>query len=153
MPDLKYPRQPPPPVYLLLTLIVMGALHAFVPIARLVPPPYQYGGIALIVLGFAVCVPSARLFQKLGTPLKPFEESTVVVTTGMFRFTRNPMYLGMVAGLLGVAILLGSLVAFLPVPVFGAIIHVRFIVHEERFMEELFGAEYLAYKRKVRRWI
>ncbi|MCH7779688.1 MAG: isoprenylcysteine carboxylmethyltransferase family protein [Acidobacteria bacterium] len=91
--------------------------------------------------------------SKLGTPLKPFEESTVVVTTGMFRFTRNPMYLGMVVGLLGAAIFLGSLVSLLPVPAFIAIIHFQFIVREERFMEELFGAEYLAYKRKVRRWI
>ena len=150
---MKYPRQPVPPVYLLLTLIVMGALHWYVPITSLVPSPYRYGGIALIVLGFAVTAPAAQAFRRLGTPLKPFEESTVVVTTGIFRFTRNPMYLGMVVGLLGVAILLGSLVSFLPVPVFVMIIHVQFIVHEERFMEELFGAEYLAYKRKVRRWI
>ena len=134
-------------------MIVMGALHAFVPIMVLVAAPYRYGGIALIVLGFAVTAPAAQAFRRLDTPLKPFEESTVVVTTGMFRFTRNPMYLGMVVGLLGIAILLGSLAAFLPVPLFVAIIHFRFIVHEERFMEELFGAEYLAYKRKVRRWI
>ncbi len=150
---MKYPRQPVPPIYLLLTLIVMGALHWFVPITYLVAAPYKYGGIALIVLGFAVTAPAAQAFRRLDTPLKPFEESTVVVTTGMFRLTRNPMYLGMVVGLLGVAILLGSLVSFLPVPVFVVIIHVQFIVHEERFMEELFGAEYLAYKRKVRRWI
>lgn len=152
-PKDEYPRQPVPPVYLLLTLIAMVALHWFVPIVSLVPAPYRYGGIALIVAGFAVSAPAAGLFRKLGTPLKPFEESTVVVTSGMFRFTRNPMYLGMVVGLLGIAILLGSLAAFLPVPMFVAIIHFQFIVHEERFMEELFGAEYLAYKRKVRRWI
>ena len=150
---MKYPRQPVPPVYLLLTLIAMGALHAYIPIARLVSPPYRYGGLALLALGVGIVVSAAGLFSKLGTPLKPFEESTVVVTTGMFRLTRNPMYLGMVVGLLGVAILLGSLASFLPIPVFVAIIHVQFIVHEERFMEELFGAEYLAYKRKVRRWI
>ena len=150
---MKYPRQPVPPIYLLLTLIVMGSLHWFVPIMYLIATPYRYGGIALIVLGFAVTAPAAQAFRRLDTPLKPFEESTVVVTTGMFRFTRNPMYLGMVVGLLGIAILLGSLAAFLPVPVFVAIIHFQFIVHEERFMEELFGEEYLAYKRKVRRWI
>jgi len=150
---MKVPRQPVPPVFLLATLIVMGALHVFVPIARLVPSPYHYGGLALLALGVGVVVSAAGLFRKLGTPLKPFEESTVVVTTGMFRFTRNPMYLGMVLGLFGVAMLLGSLVSFLPIPVFAAIIHFQFIVNEERFMEELFGDEYLAYKLKVRRWI
>ncbi len=148
-----YPRQPVPPIYLLLTLIVMGVLHGFIPIASLVPPPYRYAGLALFAFGVGMTVSAAGLFSKLGTPLKPFEESTVVVTTGMFRFTRNPMYLGMVVGLLGVAIFLGSLVSLLPVPVFVAIIHFQFIVHEERFMEELFGQEYLTYKRKVRRWI
>jgi len=150
---MKHPRQPVPPVYLLATLIAMGALHSYVPIARLVPSSYRYGGLALLAFGVGIAVSAAGLFSKLGTPLVPFEKSTVVVTTGMYRFTRNPMYLGMVVGLLGVAILLGSLVSFLPVPFFVAIIHVQFIVNEERFMEELFGAEYLAYKRKVRRWI
>ena len=150
---MKQPRRPVPPVYLLATLIVMGALHKFVPIAQLIPSPHRYGGFALLALGVGIAASAVGLFSKLGTPVKPFEESTVVVTTGMFRFTRNPMYLGMVVALLGVAILFGSLVTFLPVPVFAAIIHFQFIVPEERFMEELFGAEYLAYKRKVRRWI
>jgi len=150
---MKHPRQLVPPVYLLATLIVMGALHAFVPIATLVPSPYHYGGLVLLALGVAVVVSAAGLFRKLGTPLKPFEESTVVVTNGMFRFTRNPMYLGMVVGLFGVAILLRSLVSFLPIPVFAAIIHFQFILNEEHFMEDLFGEEYLAYKHKVRRWI
>ena len=131
----------------------MGALHAFVPLGRLVQSPYRQGGLALLALGVGVVVSAAGLFRKVGTPLVPFEESTAVVTTGMFRFTRNPMYLGMIVGLLGVAILLGSVVAFLPIPVFAAIIHFQFIVHEEQFMEGLFGEEYLTYKRRVRRWI
>ncbi|NIM61593.1 MAG: isoprenylcysteine carboxylmethyltransferase family protein [Acidobacteria bacterium] len=150
---MNYPRKILPPVYFLLALIVMGALHRYVPVAVLVASPYRYGGVALIVLGLGVTIAAAGLFFKLGTPLRPFEESTLVVTTGMFRFTRNPMYLGMVLVLVGTAVMLGTLVAFLPVPPFVAIIRLRFIRNEERFMEDLFGEEYLAYKRKVRRWI
>jgi len=150
---MKRRRQPLPPAYLLLTLVAMQALHLFTPVTTLIPAPYRYAGIVVIVAGLAVTIPSASLFRKLGTPLKPFEESTTVVTAGMYRWTRNPMYLGMVVVLLGVAILSGSLTVFLPVPVFIAIIHFQFILHEERFMEELFGDEYLTYKHRVRRWI
>ena len=63
------------------------------------------------------------------------------------------MYLGMVLLLLGVAIALGSLGAWLPIPVFVWIIQARFIVGEERFLEQTFGEPYVAYKRAVRRWL
>jgi protein-S-isoprenylcysteine O-methyltransferase Ste14 len=150
---MKNHRQPIPPVYLLMTLIAMSALHATVPIMYLIVSPYRYAGILLLVAGVSTTAASAGLFSKLGTPVRPFEQSTLVVTTGLFRFTRNPMYLGMVVALFGVAILLGSLVSLFPIPVFVAIIHLQFILNEEEFMEDLFGDEYLAYKRKVRRWV
>jgi protein-S-isoprenylcysteine O-methyltransferase Ste14 len=146
-------RHPIPPVYFLLTLVIMGVLHSIVPLAPLVSGRLRYGGLALLALGIGSVVSAAGLFSKLGTPVRPFEKSTTVVTSGMFRLTRNPMYLGMVIGLIGVAILLGSVVVWLPIPIFIAIIHSRFILREERFMEDLFGEQYLAYKRRVRRWI
>jgi protein-S-isoprenylcysteine O-methyltransferase Ste14 len=77
----------------------------------------------------------------------------VLVVGGFYRYTRNPMYLGMVTALLGVAILLGTLSAFLPIPIFVWIIQKQFIEGEERFLEEIFGGQYLAYKGKVRRWL
>lgn len=150
---MRYPRKLLPPVYLLLTLFVMIALHRNFPLAKLISSPYRYVGIGPIVAGLVVTITAAGLFRKLGTPLKPFEESTTVVTTGMFRFTRNPMYLGMILLLIGIAIMTGTLATFLPIPLFFAILHFRFVLNEERFMEDLFGEEYLAYKRRVRRWI
>lgn len=92
-------------------------------------------------------------FNKAGTPVVPFERSTALVVTGFYRWTRNPMYLGLVLILLGAAMLLGTLSAFLPIPVFVWIIQTRFIRGEERFLEDIFGNEYLAYKSKVRRWL
>ena len=83
----------------------------------------------------------------------PFEPSTVLVTEGAFRFTRNPMYLGLVLLLAGIAIALGSVGALLPIPVFVWIIQAWFILGEERFLEEIFGEAYLAYKSRVRRWL
>jgi len=146
-------KKPVPPVFLLLSIITMVLLHRFVPVLAFDGYGRFIAGSVLLAAGMGVTVPSARLFSKLGTPVRPFEESTTVVTAGMFRFTRNPMYLGMVLAQLGLACLLGNLAAFAPIPVFVAIIHFQFILHEERFMEGLFGEEYLAYKRRVRRWI
>jgi protein-S-isoprenylcysteine O-methyltransferase Ste14 len=75
------------------------------------------------------------------------------VLDGPFRFSRNPMYLGMVTLLIGVAIGLGSATPWLVIPAFFFLISKRFIAAEERKMEVEFGAEYLSYRSKVRRWI
>ena len=142
-----------PPVYLLMTLLSMTTLHWLLPTARIIRPPYMYFGIPVIALAFVVGGNAFRGFIKAGTPVIPFERSTVLVTSGSFRFTRNPMYLGMVLILLGVAILFGTLGPFLPIPFFIWVIQTRFIVGEERFLSELFGEQFLAYKRRVRRWL
>jgi protein-S-isoprenylcysteine O-methyltransferase Ste14 len=142
-----------PPIYLLLSLIVMTVLHFWYPIARIIEPPYSYAGVVLVVLGIAITATAARGFAKAGTPIIPFELSTALVTSGLYRITRNPMYLGMVVALLGAAVLFGSLTPFLPIPVFVWLIQKRFIEAEERFLEEIFGAQYLAYRNRVRRWL
>jgi protein-S-isoprenylcysteine O-methyltransferase Ste14 len=77
----------------------------------------------------------------------------VLVTSGWYRITRNPMYLGMVVVLCGVALMAGSVGAWLPLPAFIAVIHYRFIRGEERFLEEIFGQPYRDYRARVRRWI
>jgi protein-S-isoprenylcysteine O-methyltransferase Ste14 len=143
----------PPPVFLLISLIAMFLLDRFVPVFEFGTAWSLGAGAALLACGLVVTISSARRFKRAGTPLRPFEESTTVVTSGMFRITRNPMYMGMVVGQAGIALMLGSLIAFVPILVFATIIHTQFVVHEERFMEGLFGEQYLTYKKKVRRWI
>lgn len=142
-----------PPVYLTLTVIVMALLHFLAPGARLIPPPYNFIGLVPIVLGFVMAGIAAGAFARAGTPIVPFERSTALVTDGIYRATRNPMYLGMILVLIGTGVLLGTATPWLPVPVFIWIIQTRFVRGEERFLEELFGEEYLAYKRRVRRWL
>ena len=93
------------------------------------------------------------LFIKAGTTVKPYHESSELVTMGPFNLTRNPMYLSMTVFLLGLAILLGSLTPFFVIPVFIWIITTRFIRVEERMLEQRFGDSYRAYKTRVRRWI
>ncbi|HZF17045.1 MAG TPA: isoprenylcysteine carboxylmethyltransferase family protein [Steroidobacteraceae bacterium] len=142
-----------PPAWLAISLVVMAGLHFLVPIARLVPEPWSYAGIALIVGGIALSAVGAGAFRRAGTPVVPFERSTVLVTTGLYRVTRNPMYLGLATALTGTAIAFGTLSPWLPIPVFLWILSTQFIRGEEAFLEEIFGADYVAYKKKVRRWI
>ncbi len=142
-----------PPVYLLLTLAAMLALHFKLPIVQLIQAPYSLAGWVLVVAGLAISATASSAFRRVGTPVVPFERSTVLVTDGLFRYTRNPMYLGLVILLLGIAIALGSLGALLPIPVFVWIIQKWFIEGEERFLTEIFGEQYLTYQRRVRRWL
>jgi protein-S-isoprenylcysteine O-methyltransferase Ste14 len=142
-----------PPIWFLLALVLAAALHYVVPIARLFSPPWSYAGAVLVVVGIVMGAAGSSAFRRVGTPVVPFETSTVLVTDGLYRFTRNPMYLGLVLSLVGVAILLGSLSAWLPVPIFVWILQTQFINGEERFLEEIFGARYLEYKKRVRRWL
>jgi protein-S-isoprenylcysteine O-methyltransferase Ste14 len=116
-------------------------------------PPLSFIGIALIVGGIAMSANAAGKFRKAGTPVVPFERSTALVTTGLYRFTRNPMYLGLVTVLIGVAIVCGTVGPLIPIPMFVWIITQRFIVGEERFLQEIFGERYLAYKKSVRKWL
>ena len=92
-------------------------------------------------------------FQKAGTAVKPFDESTVLVTSGLFRYSRNPIYLGMLFILIGNGIYLGGLLPFFVIPMFFFIVQECFIKKEEPFLEEIFGEDYRNYKTKVRRWI
>ena len=142
-----------PPVYLAMTLAMIWLGHRYIPFYQYISEPASYGGIILVLFGITVAAISAGMFKQADTGLEPFSEATKLVTGGFFRITRNPMYMGMFLMLAGVAILMGSVGALLPVPVFVLIIRNNFVMGEERFMESVFGQHYLDYKSKVRRWI
>ncbi len=142
-----------PPVYLLLYLLLATGLHFIYPVTQLVHAPYNYGGILLLGMGIGLNIWADSLFRKTKTTVKPFKRSSVFVSHGPFRFSRHPMYLGMVIGLFGIAILLGSLVAFLAPIAFFATVSLVFIPHEEKAMENAFNKEYLDYKKRVRCWL
>lgn len=145
---------PPPLVGLCVALLMWLA-------ARLVAPfewPLVLRGIAglgFVVAGVGFAIAGVRSFARAKTtvnPTKPAATSSLVVT-GVYRFTRNPMYLGMLLVLLGWAVYLANAVAFLLVPLFVLYISRFQIVPEERVLYEKFGAEFTAYKARVRRWL
>jgi protein-S-isoprenylcysteine O-methyltransferase Ste14 len=142
-----------PPAWFLGAGALMLALDQLLPLARLVPWPWTLLGALPIVAGIALALAAVRRFHRAGTPVRPFELSNALVTDGPFRFTRNPMYLGMMLVLLGLALLLGTLTPLLVLPAFFALIHLRFVRLEEAFLELHFGEAYRAYKERVRRWL
>jgi protein-S-isoprenylcysteine O-methyltransferase Ste14 len=142
-----------PLVWLSLAVLLMTALHWFGPQGHYLVAPWTGVGCIPAILGIWMAAASAQAFRRRATGLLPFDEATALVTDGFFRFTRNPMYLGMVLALLGLALVFGCFPTLIPVAGFALIIHYGFILREERFMEEAFGDEYLAYKRRVRRWL
>ena len=142
-----------PPVYFLLALVMIGGLHWLLPIKKLIPTPLSYLGLVPVVIGIGLAAAGVRLFARTGTTIKPFEESAALVTEGVFRYTRNPMYLGMVFVLLGCAILAGTAIPFVVAPGFLVLIERRFIRAEEAMLTETFGSTYTEYQRRVRRWL
>jgi protein-S-isoprenylcysteine O-methyltransferase Ste14 len=92
-------------------------------------------------------------FHEVETTVKPFEKSSTLVTGGVFRISRNPMYLGFVLILLGIAILLGSLSPYLIVILFWIAMEKVFIETEEKMLESKFGSRWTEYKTSVRRWL
>jgi protein-S-isoprenylcysteine O-methyltransferase Ste14 len=142
-----------PPIYLFAALLAEVGLHFYFPIRTIVPSPINLGGALFVALGLALTLWAAGLFRIAGTPIRPFRQSTALVTSGVYRITRNPMYLGMALVLLGVALLLGSIAALLPIPFFVWQIQRKFVLPEEAFLEGLFGEPYLGYKARVGRWL
>jgi protein-S-isoprenylcysteine O-methyltransferase Ste14 len=138
---------------MVLALGAMLGLHVAVPIVWLIQPPYSYLGLVPILVGLAISGAASRSFRKVGTPVVPFEPSTTLVTDGLYRYTRNPMYLGLVVTLVGVWIVLGTLSPLLALVAFVCIIELQFVRGEELFLDEIFGEQYRSYKTRVRRWL
>jgi len=147
------PRKIIPPVYFFLALIIMVALAHYAPVSHLIYVPLRVFGGLLILAGFVITAVSAYSFKQAGTPIRPFEPPVMPVTDQLYRYSRNPMYLGMLIMLVGTWIALGSLSPMFVIPVFFLIIQEGFIKYEEAFMEEKLGDQYLDYKDRVNRWI
>jgi protein-S-isoprenylcysteine O-methyltransferase Ste14 len=94
-----------------------------------------------------------RSFKTHKTTVKPLQESTALITNGVFRLTRHPMYLGFVLILLGIAMMMGSLTPYLVVLAFAVFMDMVFIRFEETRLEETFSEAWLGYRSRVRRWI
>jgi protein-S-isoprenylcysteine O-methyltransferase Ste14 len=142
-----------PPTYLLVAILIMLALHLVFPVIKVIPTPWNILGIVPLACGIALNLAADKAFREAGTTVKPFEESTVLVTSGVFRLSRNPMYLGYVLILIGIAIMVRSLVPYVVIPIFAVLMDRIFISVEEGMLAGNLGQAWSAYAEKVRRWI
>ena len=143
----------PPPLIFLAGLIVGFALEALLPGVDLPAVVEWVLGAVLVVAGLGLLLWFNTLFNRTGTAVEPWKPTTAIVTTGPYRFTRNPAYLGMALTYVGIAVMSSAMWVLLPLPVVLAVIDRGVIAREERYLERKFGEEYLAYKRSVRRWL
>ena len=147
-------KVPPPAVALLLGFVMWLASSLVAPVEVSFGPRV---GVAIVLacVGLAVGLAGIVSFRRAKTtinPTKPMATSSLV-TSGAFRFTRNPMYLSLLLYLLAWAVYLSNWLALLFVPVFVLYINRFQIRPEERALSSLFGQEYAAYKERVRRWL
>jgi protein-S-isoprenylcysteine O-methyltransferase Ste14 len=146
-------RKPLPPHYFLGAILLAVILHFLLPISEFLALPWRLIGLAPLVIGIVLNLLADQAFKKYDTTVKPFEQSSALVTDGVFRITRNPMYLGMILIVFGVATLLGSIAPFAVVPLFAVVLDRIFIVPEQQQLEDTFGEQFQRYQRRVRKWI
>ena len=141
------------PVYLFLAIVIMVLLHFLIPGSKVLALPWSLSGLMPISLGIGMNLVADSSFKKHETTVKPLEKPTALITTGPFRVSRHPMYVGFVLVLFGIALLMGSLTPYAAVFVFAVFMDIVFIRLEEKELEDTFGEAWFEYKRKVRRWI
>lgn len=134
-------------------------LMAMLALAFLAPQPFaqelvlRLVGGAVALFGLVISISAKKQFQKAETNVNTFERPDVLITSGRFRISRNPMYLGLLLVLLGVAVLIGNLFTFLGPLIFFLAAACWYIPFEEEAAEEMFGSAYLEYCETVRRWL
>jgi protein-S-isoprenylcysteine O-methyltransferase Ste14 len=149
--ELKFP----PPVLALGLALLMWFASSLVP-----PVVVRFGvrvgvALALVAIGLSISISGMVSFRRAKTTMNPIKPSAAssLVTSGVYRYTRNPMYLGLLVTLMGWAVFLSNPLALLAASLFVLYINRFQINPEERVLSSLFGAEYAAYKEKVRRWL
>jgi protein-S-isoprenylcysteine O-methyltransferase Ste14 len=143
----------PPP---LLFLVALGAgilVDGNVLDWRHVTHPAQLSGVAVGAAGFVLILVSLGLFRRFKTRPEPWEASTTLIRSGIYRFSRNPMYLGMALFSAGIAIFFESIAAVGLLVLVVIAIDRLVIAREERYLSRRFGPEYETYRAEVRRWL
>jgi protein-S-isoprenylcysteine O-methyltransferase Ste14 len=146
-----------PPGIPVLTVVAAIGMNQVIPfsLADAVPAMLRYsaGGIITISALLGLGAWSVAIMRRSGQSENPWKPTNSIIERGPFRVTRNPMYLQMVIVCFGVAVGLMNGWLFLLTPVCGLLLHHLAIVPEERYLESKFGESYLAYKRRVPRWL
>ena len=145
---------PLPPPFIYVAGLAAGGVAEFIRSTDGPPWPISVAiGLAGVLAFMALAGAAVGRFRRAGTSENPFRPSTALVFDGPFRFTRNPMYLGMAALYVGLAFVLGLMWALVLLPFVLLAVDRLVIAREEPYLERKFGQDYVEYKKRVRRWI
>ena len=110
-------------------------------------------GVVLMIAGAGLAIWGVLTFRRAHTTIMPFRAASTMVRAGPYRFTRNPMYVGMTLGYVGLSLVFNSIWPLLILPLVLVAMVRLVITREEAYLEAVFGDEYRAFRRDVRRWL
>jgi len=142
-----------PPIIALMFIVIAYFLGRFVPLPLPVPGILRSIGLVLTFVGFLLGIGAFMEFRRARTTLDPHGSSKQVVTSGIYRFTRNPIYLGFLLMVIGLPLNSGLYWGIVMAPFYVFIMNGLIIQHEEAYLERKFGETYTSYTSRVRRWL
>jgi protein-S-isoprenylcysteine O-methyltransferase Ste14 len=142
-----------PPIVALMFIVIAYFLGRFVPLPFVVPPFLRSIGLLLSFLGFLLGVGALMAFRRARTTADPHGSVRQVVTSGIYRFTRNPIYLGFLLIVIGLPLNSGLYWGIIVAPFYILLMNRLVIQHEEAYLERKFKGDYVNYKSRVRRWL
>jgi protein-S-isoprenylcysteine O-methyltransferase Ste14 len=142
-----------PPILLLIHVLAAFLLNWLFPLPFAFSKILEWMGYILVFIGLGFAFSAVSQFGKMRTTLDPHGSVSTIVTSGPYRFSRNPIYLGFVCTLIGLPLALGNVWGVALSPVLMALLYQLVIKHEEAYLEEKFKDVYTSYKSRVRRWL
>jgi protein-S-isoprenylcysteine O-methyltransferase Ste14 len=143
-----------PPTLWALSLAAMLSAHEWLPIMHIQPAAWRSSlGLFLLAASLGITVWHKRIFRRANTNVNTFDIPDKLIEEGLFKYTRNPMYLGFVASLASAAFVMGALSPWIIVGAFFLLTDLWYIPYEERVMYAKFGGQYEAYCSRTHRWI
>lgn len=142
-----------PPIVALIFIVIAYVAKWAIPIPLVLPNIVRMIGLAFVSIGFLLGLAAFLEFRRAQTTILPHGSVSSIITSGIYRFTRNPIYLGFMLMLIGFPLYSGTIWGLVLAPVFIYSMNSLVIEHEEAYLEKKFGEQYTGFKRRVRRWL
>lgn len=144
-----------PVVFVAIFMAIMVVLDLTVLVYKIVIPNHSILSLFIFLLGVIIIAIGGYSFRKVNTTVNPMtpEKTTQLVMTGVYNYSRNPMYIGFLFWLIACAIFLGNAVNILLLPSYMILVNKLYILPEEKILDNIFGDEFTEYKKNVRRWL